>query len=891
MRVPTSTYRLQLNADFPLSRLRDLIDYFRALGVGDLYFSPIFQARPKSPHGYDVTNPAQFNREVCNEEEFEALSRTLRDTGIGLVLDIVPNHMAASEENPWWRDILEHGACSLASHFFDVEWDAPGCDSRVVLPILGRELKDAIEAGELKVEYRDGELVIDYMGRKLPVDPATYGRVLRKVRGIDETLPAGADIIRNRRAGTPDEKAQRRNAGLALKQQLFDWASSEERRAVLQETLANLARSDIADLIEAQPYQLEFWRSGTRRINYRRFFDITDLAGVRVEDPAVFLTTHSLILQLISTDQIDGVRVDHIDGLRNPGGYLQDLRRAIGDTYVVVEKILAPNEELREDWPIEGTTGYDFIGLLAGFFCEPDGLSRISEDYARRTGAPRFADIVYDKKKFVMDALFNGELRALTSELSRLAEVLDGRLDEATLRACIVEVTASLEVYRTYITDEVDNYDRSVIKAAVNSARHRAPSVPDEAYQLFKRVLFNEDVPPEAQRQRAEFIANWQQFTGPVMAKGLEDTAFYSYNRLIALSEVGAHPDAITASVSELHEKFAKRARRWPYTMNASSTHDTKRSEDVRARIEALTELPKRWTEALDRWTSMNAQHKRSGAPDINEEIMIYQTLLGVWPLHESERASLPDRMHAFLQKSVREAKTNSSWIEPNEQYEKALFDFTDALLEDQAFLADFAALQERTAWLGALNSLAQLVLKIAAPGIPDIYQGNESWIYSLVDPDNRRPVDFERLQAQLQSLPDQIEPRTAPELLQNWRDGRIKMHITRTGLIARREKIQLFANGEYIPVSARGKFSRNIVAFARRWNDEWVLAVTGRFYSQVSPRPLGTAWGDTQLELPAEAPRGWRNILTGEKCDGRSVECMLKTLPVALLSGPAFTV
>ncbi|HUP88858.1 MAG TPA: malto-oligosyltrehalose synthase, partial [Longimicrobiales bacterium] len=578
MRVPTSTYRLQLNADFKLAQLRELTDYFEALGVGDLYFSPIFQARPKSPHGYDVTNPAQFNREVGDEAEFEALSRELRERGIGLVLDIVPNHMAASEENPWWRDILENGACSLASHFFDVEWDAPGCDCHVVLPILGRELNEAIAEGELKLAYKDGELVLMYFKRALPIDPATYARVLRKIEGIDASLPAESEAIRHRRAGTQEEKSGRRAAAIALKQRLYEWTSNETNRSILENVAANIDKDELSEIIESQAYQLEFWQTGTRRINYRRFFDITDLAGVRVEDPDVFATTHSLILELVRTNQIDGVRVDHVDGLRDPKGYLEDLRNAVGDTYVLVEKILAPKEELREEWPIEGTTGYDFTGLLAGFHCEPDGLSRIFEDYAQRTGHPRFADIVYEKKKFVIEALFRGELRALTSELARIANLSGVLIPEEELRRCIIEVTAALEIYRTYINGEADAYDRGIIKQAVNSARHREPGVRDDAYYFFRRVVLSEELAADVLSSRDEFVANWQQFTGPAMAKGLEDTSFYTYHALIALSEVGARPDAITASRRELHEIFSRRARRWPYTLNATSTHDTKRS-------------------------------------------------------------------------------------------------------------------------------------------------------------------------------------------------------------------------------------------------------------------------------------------------------------------------
>lgn len=889
MRVPASTYRLQLNADFTFANVREQIDYLRALGVGDLYFSPVFQARPRSPHGYDVTNPGRFNREVGDEAQFEELTRELHARGMGLLLDIVPNHMAASEENPWWRDILEHGPASLASHFFDVEWDAPGCDARVVLPVLGQELEAALDAGELRVVYRYGELAIAYFARAFPLDPATYGTVMRGVDGIDGKLIRDAQAIGSRDRPTAEAKERRRAAALALKERLLEWGNVAANRQALETALSALSRDTLAELIRAQPYKLEFWRTGTRRINYRRFFDITDLAGVRVEEPDVFVTTHSLILELISTGQIEGVRVDHVDGLRDPQGYLQNLRTAVGDAYVVVEKILAPGEELRESWPIEGTTGYDFTGLLAGFFCEPDGLARMSERYARRTGLPPFSDIVYDKKRLVMETLFSGELRALTAELQRIAQHLDIASDAAALSECIKQVSASLDVYRTYITDEIDSTDRSLVKQACNAAQRRADNVPAEGFALLRRVLLGEAIPETIARRRSEFIANWQQFTGPVMAKGLEDTSFYTYNRLIALSEVGAHPDAAIASVEAFHDAMARRAQRWPHTMNASSTHDTKRSEDVRARLQVLTEMPDVWESTLDKWLDHNSRHrsKLAGAavPDVNEEILIYQTLLGTWPLRPDEEEGLNDRLRAFLEKAAREAKNQSSWLEPNEEYEKALFGFTSALLADEWFVDELRRMQENVAWFGALNSLAQLVIKIGAPGIPDIYQGNETWAFALVDPDNRRPVDFAALTGALRMLPADIKGAEAARMLRSWQDGRIKLHVTRAGLELRRTKQPLFDLGSYVPIVARGKFSENVVAFARRHGDDWILIVTGRFYSKVGKVPVGERWTNTSLQLPADAPQAWRNILTGEITDGRALEAVFATLPFAILS------
>jgi (1->4)-alpha-D-glucan 1-alpha-D-glucosylmutase len=501
---------------------------------------------------------------------------------------------------------------------------------------------------------------------------------------------------------------------------------------------------------------------------------------------------------------------------------------------------------------------------------------------------PPFADIVYEKKKLVIDALFAGELRSLAHAFEGLAALCGVPIAPDSIADCITEVSACLPVYRTYITAEIGSSDRCVIKSAITAARHRAPAVPDASYSFLRSALFGEDLPAGCEARRAEFIASWQQFTGPVMAKGLEDTAFYTYNRLIALSEVGAHPDAVVASAREFHEIMSGRAHTWPHTMNASSTHDTKRSEDVRARILVLSEMPEVWERAVDAWSRIGERYVTTwgdkAQPELNEQLMIFQTLLGVWPLHDSERASLAGRLHGFLEKAAREAKQHSSWLEPDESYEQALYEFTDRLIADPEFIAGFMPLQQDVAWYGALNSLSQLVVKLGAPGVPDIYQGNESWSYSLVDPDNRRPVDFEALSALLDELPTDINRAAAAEMLRSWRDGRIKMHVTHTGLKLRRALRETFTNGEYIGLPKRGRFARNVIPFARRLNDDWVVIAAGRFFSKLGPRPLGAAWGDTLLDLPADAPRAWRNLLTGEVTDGRSLEAVFATLPFAML-------
>ncbi len=901
VKSPVSTYRLQVNADFPFSAVRALLDYFRDLGVSTLYFSPVFRARPRSPHGYDVIDPSRFSRDAGDEAEFGELSAAAGAAGLNILLDIVPNHMAAAEDNPWWHDLLEHGSASPSAGFFDVDWNARRANQQLVLPLLGSDLDTCLQKQEIKLELRNDELRLVYSARAFPVDPHTTAPVFdvarrhaggRAAEGFMELAHAAREIP-PRQTCPIGQRAPRKQAAQALKAALRDkLATVGGVRPALQAAIDEInGSSDLKTLVAAQPYRLEFWRSGTRRINYRRFFDIADLAGVRVEDREVFEVTHTLTLELIFGGRIEGVRIDHVDGLRDPLAYLQRLREAVGDTYVVVEKILAPGEDLRADWPVQGTTGYDFVGMAAGLFAHPDGLSELTEDYAQRTRLPSFADIVYEKKKLVIDTLFAGEMHGLTCQLTDLAGKLESPFEEGLISSALIEISASLSIYRTYIRDQVAAEDRNAIKQALTSARHRAPHIPDALLVVIRRILLLEDLPTELHGECLEFIISWQQLTGPVMAKGLEDTAFYTYHTLISLSEVGSHPDAITASTAQFHHSIARRAERWPFTMNASSTHDAKRSEDVRARIHVLSEMAPEWTAALDRWTALNAGHKHlvNGVrvPEINEEILLYQTLIGAWPLDDSGRAGFSSRIQKFLLKASREAKNHSSWLDPDETYEQALFAFADAVIRDARFLDDFLPLQQEIAFYGALNSLSQLVIKLGAPGVPDFYQGNELWDLSLVDPDNRRTVDFALRETLLRDLINDAASATAfaRNLLSSWSDGRIKLYVTWIGLQLRRQNPGLFLHGEYIPLNASGPLADHVIAFARRFEGRWVIFAATRFFrhlTQPQQLPAGAMWNDTLLDLPA-CPDNWQNILTDEPAEGKSLESFFATLPFGI--------
>ena len=902
MKSPLSTYRLQVNADFPFSAVRGILDYLRDLGVGTLYFSPVFKARPRSPHGYDVTDPSKFSRDAGDEPQFAELSKAAAEAGLTIMLDIVPNHMAAAEDNPWWFDMLEHGAATASADFFDVDWSAPGCAGRLVLPVLGQELEACVQKGEIKLEVRNDDLRIVYFTRALPLDPNSYATIFEVARQNATGRAAEAALelagmarhIPRRHECTPNERAARKAATQSFKAAMREKLENVNGlRPAFEAAVAACSQPEaMKALLDVQAYRLDFWRSGTKKINYRRFFDIADLAGVRIEDRDVFEVTHTLTLELILGGQIEGVRIDHVDGLRDPLAYLMRLRDAVGETYVVVEKILAPGEDLRADWPVQGTTGYDFIGLVSGLFVHPHGLEALTQDYARRTRQPAFNDIVYEKKKLVIDALFAAELSGLTGEVERLSQKLGSPFAADMISVALTEVSAALSIYRTYIRDQIAPEDRHAIKQALTNARHRAPHIPDALYATLRRILLLEDIPADTMRNCLDFIINWQQFTGPVMAKGLEDTTFYTYHRLIALSEVGSHPDAITTSQHQFHENIARRAERWPFTMNASSTHDTKRSEDVRARIMVLSEMAPEWNGAIERWTALNTEHKRPAAgtrvPEINDELLIYQTLAGAWPLDDSEVPGFGPRLQKFLLKAAREAKHHSSWLDPDEGYEQAVFAFADAIIKDRRFLDDFLPLQREIAYYGALNSLSQLILKLGAPGVPDIYQGNELWNFSLVDPDNRRPVNFDVRRRALQEIIGNTETgsRFAGELMRSWTDGRIKMYVTWIGLQLRKQNGSLLLRGEYIPIYARGPQADHVIAFARRYDQQWALFATGRFYrflTQPEKLPVGGMWNETRLNLPDDAPRGWQNILTNEAAEGDSLESYFATLPFGI--------
>ncbi len=944
--VPISTYRVQLNKDFRFLDCRDIVPYLHTLGIGALYSSPRFRPRRGSEHGYDVASPLRVNSELGTDEEFDDLCSKLRNYGLGLILDIVPNHMAASHENPWWMDVLEHGPTSPYAHYFDIDWHPATSkaaflqEDKILLPVLGDLYGSVLENGELSIGLDESGFFVRYYERRMPLDPKSYGPLLDACRDRlqRETSPDYAPVAHieelqrlveampSRTAGVPEEVHRRLREGQALKQRLFGlYRDDLESRLAIDAALREVCTSHgrLHAVLENQAYRLAFWKIASEEINYRRFFDINDLVCLRVEEEDVFAARHLAILQLVAEGKVTGLRVDHVDGLYDPEQYLARLQGAAGAVgseqpiFVVVEKVLGRNETLPHAWQVSGTTGYDFLNALNGLFVDLGGLARIEAAYSRFTGTTEpFAEVCYAKNKQVMWRLFAGEVNALGHHLGKLAaqdrEARDVPLSE--LVGALVEVTACLPIYRTYIRDlEVSARDRACLERTLQLARRRTSEllIGNPAFAFLRRVLLL-DPPTYAKELQAEFlrfVMRWQQSTGPVMAKGLEDTAFYVHNSLISMNEVGGDPlrEGPPLDLAGFHEFIAERMRLWPDSMNSTSTHDTKRSEDVRARINVLSEIPQQWEKCLFRWRRLNEQQKSEvngiAVPAPAEEVLLYQTLLGAWPLDPEEEPAFIGRVLEFLKKAVREARVYSGWIRQDEGHENALFRFAETVLhpEPSEFRTQFLRFERKIAWHGALNSLSQVLIKITSPGVADFYQGTELWDFSLVDPDNRRPVDYRkriRMLEEIRKGRSGDQRRMLREIVSNWRDGRIKLYLTDRALDFRRVHADVYVDGEYVPLETHGLKQACLCAFARHKNGHWCLTIAPRLTTRLAPvgkMPFGKrVWQNTTVTLPSAAPEKWTNVLTGERLgtstspDGRTTLALgdlLQQFPVALVS------
>ena len=949
-RIPLATYRLQFNKDFTFNDACKILDYLRDLGITEVYASPILASRRGSGHGYDVTNPTRINPELGTEEEFDSFLDELEKRRMGLLLDIVPNHMAASSENPWWMDVLENGPDSAFASYFDIDWHPPSrnLDNKILLPILGRPFGEALDSGELKLAFRDGKFSIEYADSSFPLAPRSYRSVLTyrisRLRNVlDEEsaayqeyqgIVAALATISEQGHAPQEVAADRRVRFESIRERLRQLAeSSKEIAQVLQEnlTLFNGKEGDpssfanLQKLLGEQYYVLAYWQNLNEVINYRRFFTITDLVGMRVEDSLVFDATHNLILGLIPRGTITGLRIDHIDGLRDPVGYLKRLQARVAaesgtanpaETYLVVEKILERHEDLPADWPVAGTTGYDYLDFANRLQVTPDGAKEVERVYSQFLGREtKFSDVLYQKKKLVMATILGVEMRSLGRQLGELAAQSRYARDypRHELAEALIETTACFSVYRTYIRNlDLPAEATKVLEDALAQARVRKPSISAQCFDFLREVLLLLNPPhvlADQREARLGFVLRWQQFTGPIVAKGLEDTALYVYQPLVSLNDVGGDPDPHNIHPEEFFEFIERRLQHWPHAMNATSTHDTKRAEDIRSRISVLSEIAEEWDARLQQWASLNEKFRVVGngarTPDRNEEYFLYQTLLGMWPLDESEVPGVRERLQAYAVKATREAMVHTRWTRPNLAHEEALNKFVADILDERqnaSFLADFRDFHRSIAFYGMLNGLSQALLKMTLPGVPDFYQGSELWDLRLVDPDNRGTIDFVQRIELLETLKINAaieNVQFADELLANWRDGRIKLYLIWKALGLRQQFRELLTDGQFLPARVEGPRTQSVTAFFRVSRSGSALIVAPKWLAN-SGMDLAkgfdesgwkTFWEGTEIVVDDERAKIWRNVLTGEDVatnpsTGRiALSELLKHFPVGLLS------
>lgn len=961
--VPIATYRFQFNVNFTFKQANDLVDYLHNLGISHAYASPLLKAKPGSVHGYDIIDHSMLNPEIGTEEEFEALVQSLRNNEMGLVLDIVPNHMFIIDTaNKWWQDILENGPASPYAEYFDIDWHTPRpkLDNKVLLPLLDKQYGEALESQALKVVYQNGAFFIVFSSIVLPTDPKSWNLILEPL--VKETLkvfqendPASLELhsvataISHLPATTETDKekiAERLREKEIIKQRLGKLLENNQSLSNLLSHLLEILNGDLNNsrsfdwlesFVDAQCYRLSYWRVASDEINYRRFFDILDLAGIRAENPEVFKATHSFIFDLVKRKLVDGIRIDHIDGLWDPEQYLQDLnahcleaRGAKTDQtadkssqaepiYVIAEKILTGNEKLRSEWLLHGTVGYDFLNQLNGLYVYQPFKKALQEIYFNFTDLKfNTLELIYACKKLILQVSMSSELFVLARRLDSISEQHRSSRDftAESLRSALRDVVASFPVYRSYIRggiEKIHEEDRQYILTAIQRAKRLNPAISGSIFDFIQSVLTLEH-PTGLEKgqitERENFVKRFQQLTPPVMAKGMEDTAFYRYYPLSSLKEVGSDPYCYGTNVDSFHKKNLERSDLWPLSMVATSTHDTKRGEDVRARINMLSEIPAEWGQALVSWSRMNQQHKVQDndefIPDANEEYLLYQTLIGTWPLYPMDAAAYAQyvgRLQGYMEKALKEAKIHTSWINPNKEYDQAVQQFIKKILDPESsgpFLKDFQAFVPRVVSLGMLNSLSQLLIKLTSPGIPDIYQGNEIWDFSLVDPDNRNPVDYSKRKEMLADLGAKAKKGPSnilEECLKSPQDGKIKMLITLQTLMLRQKLPDLFAKGSYIPINVQGDKQNHAIAYGRKLDDKGIVVISGRFFSflmtdfQTPVEP--NLWKGTHIVLPVEMAKfGFRNVFTGakaasEKANGESIihlDQVMKPLPFVLL-------
>jgi (1->4)-alpha-D-glucan 1-alpha-D-glucosylmutase len=881
-RIPSSTYRLQLHAGFTFEDAARAADYLQALGITHVYCSPYLQAAPGSTHGYDVVDYQKLNEELGGEDGHRKFCRRLKELGLGQVLDIVPNHMALGPQNRYWWDVLENGPSSRYATWFDIDWhsDEVKLQNKVLIPVLGDQYGLILSAGQIKVEHTGEFFRVRYLDNLLPVAPRSLSILLSRAAWYahNDTLSFISDSFLRLPSPESDDRevAMARHRDKTVIHGLLKRLCEEvpEVNAAMTRAVDELNgdKDALDELLNHQQYRLAYWRTADQELGYRRFFDINTLIGLRMEREHVFEATHRRILEWLENGVLDGVRVDHPDGLRDPQQYFERLRARAPDAWIIGEKILHPGEFLRASWPIEGTTGYDFMNVCNSLIVHGDGLKELTEIYSAFTGEPVDFDVVAnDKKLNVLQEALGSDINRLTSLFVEICEGNRDRRDytRAEIRRALREVASCFAVYRTYVIPERDQIldeDRAQIDHAVAQAKERRSDLNASLLDFIADVLTLR----ERGEMTREFLLRFQQQTSPVMAKGVEDTAFYCFNRMIGLNEVGGAPGRNGLAVTEFHEYCTKMQASHPLTMTALSTHDTKRADDVRARLAVITEVPGRWKSALKRWSRMNAAFQTGAYPDRNTEYFLYQTLIGAWPIDK-------DRLLAYMEKATREAKQQTNWMQPNKTFEQEQRSFIERILESQEFISGLERFVGDVLEAGRINSLAQTLLKCAAPGVPDTYQGSELWDLSLVDPDNRRPVDYDLRRQMLSELEGDMD---VGEIVRRMDSGLPKLWVIHRALCLRRDHPEWFgAEAEYKPLTAKGSKSDHLVGFLR---GDSVAVLVPRW-----PLKLGGNWARTTVELP---PGPWKNVLTRDAVTGGSlrVQALLQSFPVALLAREA---
>lgn len=917
MTPPRATYRLQLHRDFPFEAAEDIMEYLRQLGIDTLYLSPVLKARPGSTHGYDVTDPTAINPELGTRAALQHLLDSLASSQMGVIFDVVPNHMAADRDNPWWWDVLSRGIASPFAPFFDIDWDSPYAHGKVLLPLLGRPFADELESGTLQIALIRTGFVLTYYDKAFPLALPSWRPILtrtilllrnradqrrsrhelftlwRRLTYQDNTnQPYPSDVLHRLMTQNPAVKS-------AVGQALTYWNNRPG-----QPTTWNA----LEKILSVQHWRLTHYRMASREGNYRRFFDINELPTLRIEQPSVFTAVHSTLLSLSQHPAVYGFRIDHIDGLYDPERYLSALSsvttQAPSQGYLLVEKILNPHEDLPDNWPVAGTTGYDFLNIAMTTLLDPDGLTSLTTIYSSWHNPDHTQNLIQIAKEYVLAELFASDLdrlcRLLLPIAARDRQARD--LTQLEIHDAVAALTVALPVYRTYLgSNGLSPRDGRVLHNALHSAKAHHPTLPPMAWAFLEGVVFGFDNPslsPEERHARQDWVMRWQQLTGPVHAKGFEDTTLYRYHRLTSLNEVGG--DLFTQGLppASFHQAMALRLTKTPQGLNTTSTHDTKRSEDVRARLGILSEIPVIWKTAVDDWHArIRPFFERQGeltVPDPSTEYLLFQSIVGAFPLDPSAMPHFPQRIKTYIQKAVREAKVHSSWTDPNLSYEAALYRLVDVIFHHQNILDAMQPLIRLVAYYGALSSLSQVLLKTFAPGVPDFYQGSELWDFSLTDPDNRRPVDFSRHQHLLAQM--MASSPSPSDLLSHWDDGRIKLYITHHALQVRLRNMALFQHGAYHGLEVQGPQADHVLAFARHYQDQWCLVVVPRRYARLTLVPqcmsmvlrTENVWDTTALILPSGIPHRWHDALSNQtlSADTNAIPLseIFATLPMSVL-------